>query len=454
MNRFSVGLLGLSLFAFVGCGDVTNPGGDDDADAFVPIPDPTISSVNPERGPLTGGTTVTLTGTGFLDNDAGANMVIVGSFVANDIQVASDSELTFDTPAGLAPGSVAITVFNSSGFVMTNASFTYNALPVVTGIDIDTGMVAGGLEVTVTGTGFSAFEAGTNTVDIGGTPGVGVSVNSDTELSFDTGVHSGAMFVFLELTVSNANGSATLNEAFRYLKPGLLAAKNSRFVFDSVDLYYIDPATADTVSLGRIGGQALRRGITGMEQVGDGRLYAATTRNLDVCCDRTLIIIDPLALDTFTPIGPLLSSTTGSETGVIDLAMVNGTLYGATRDDQRIVTINPTNGQYTTVGAAPMAPCCVNGTAFAATGNGALWWLRSPSDTLSTINVSNSVPTVVTTLQGSGSRFGGAAMFGGTLYGVTLEPPSMLMSINPVNGFVQEIGQVPSYLDALVATPW
>lgn len=452
MNRIFAGLSSLCLVALVACGDVTPPGGGGGADAFVPVPDPTVGSLTPERGPLGGGTIVTVTGTGFADN-AENTTVIVGAFVGTNVTVNSDTELSFETPAGLEPGPATVTVFNEAGAVMSDITFTYNELPAITGIDIDTGVAAGGLEVTVTGTGFSAYDAGTNAVDIGGTAGTNVTVNSDTELTFETGTHTGASFVFLDVSVTNDNGTAVLGESFRYLRRGLLAAANSRAAFEGVDLYFIDPATGDTISLGKIGGGAMTRGITGMAPVGDGRLYAATTRDWNLCCDRTLITFDPLHLDTVSPIGTLRNTATNSETGVMDLARVGTSLYGATRDNSRLVTIDPTTALYTDVSATAL-PCCIQPSAFTPDGMGNVFWLRYPNQALRRVNVSTAASSDVSMLQGMGSRIGGAVLFNGVLYAVTFDPPSRLMSINPTTGVVQDIGAVPRYFDSLTTTPW
>jgi hypothetical protein len=452
MNRILVGLSSLSLVVLAGCGDVTPPGnGGDGADAFVPLPDPTVGSIDPARGPLGGGTTVTLTGSGFSDN-ADMNTVIVGALVASDVTVNSDTELTFVTPAGFAAGAAAVTVFNEAGAIMSDVSFTYNDLPVITGIDIDTGSAAGGLEVTVTGSGFSAFDAGTNTVEIGGTEGTNVDVDSDTELSFDTGAHSGAPFEFLDLSVSNANGTAVLAESFRYLKPGLLAAQNSQVAIEGVHLMYIDPANGDTISLGLIGGGTMDRGISGMQPTGDGLMYASASRQFSGCCGRILITFDPLDPATTTTIGPQRNSVTSSDRALQDLAVVGTTLYGINESSRRLVSVNTTNGEYTDIGANQIGS--TRPSSLTPDGNGGIYWARRSNNPLRILNVANGTFTDLATLQGDGNKFGGLAIFNNVLYGVTVDTPAALMVINPNTGVLQEIGELPAGLDSLVATPW
>jgi hypothetical protein len=60
---------------------------------------PSIVSVTPNRGPVAGGTTVTITGTNFL---SGPPVVDFGGLPATGVTVLSDTELTCIVPAGLA----------------------------------------------------------------------------------------------------------------------------------------------------------------------------------------------------------------------------------------------------------------------------------------------------------------------------------------------------------------
>ena len=87
---------------------------------------PRIDSVSPASGPLSGGTPVTIRGAGFL---AGAT-VAFGGVTAQGTTVASGAEVRTTSPAGAAPGPVAVTVRNPDG---TSASldggFRYEGAP-------------------------------------------------------------------------------------------------------------------------------------------------------------------------------------------------------------------------------------------------------------------------------------------------------------------------------------
>ena len=134
---------------------VTTPGGTSatlPADQFTYDPVPTITSVAPASGPVAGGTTVTVTGTGF----TGATAVTFGTTAATSYTVVSATSITAVSPAGSA-GTVDVTVTTPGGTSATSPAdqFTYDPVPTVTGITPGAGPLTGGTTVTVTGTGFT-----------------------------------------------------------------------------------------------------------------------------------------------------------------------------------------------------------------------------------------------------------------------------------------------------------
>ncbi len=110
---------------------VTNPDGQsatlDDGFTYqaAATPAPTVTGVNPASGPTTGGTSVTVSGTGFA---AGAT-VTFGGTAATNVVVTNSSTITATTPAHAA-GTVDVVVTNSddqSGGKLS--AFTYTAPP-------------------------------------------------------------------------------------------------------------------------------------------------------------------------------------------------------------------------------------------------------------------------------------------------------------------------------------
>ena len=75
-----------------------------------PLPAPTVTSVSPVSGPTSGGTAVTITGTGFV---SGAS-VRFGTVMATNVNVASGTSITATTPAH-AQGNVNVVVTNADG---------------------------------------------------------------------------------------------------------------------------------------------------------------------------------------------------------------------------------------------------------------------------------------------------------------------------------------------------
>jgi hypothetical protein len=129
---------------------------------------PTAGSLSTTTGPITGGTSVTITGTGFVSGATTVNFVeepgINGVspnviLPATNVTVVSSTSITATSPAVTAGTQYYVTVTTPGG---TSANvlpvFTYSlAAPTVTGFasgSLQTGSTSGGTAVTVTGSGF------------------------------------------------------------------------------------------------------------------------------------------------------------------------------------------------------------------------------------------------------------------------------------------------------------
>ncbi|HXD54390.1 MAG TPA: IPT/TIG domain-containing protein [Solirubrobacteraceae bacterium] len=124
-------------------------------------PAPQVTRLSTRKGPATGGTSVTITGTGF----ASASEVLFGATPAASVIVSTSRSITAVSPPGTA-GKVEIVVKTPHGQSAGGgkARFAYEG-PTVTGVSPATGPDAGGTPVTVTGSGFavgagSAFKFG------------------------------------------------------------------------------------------------------------------------------------------------------------------------------------------------------------------------------------------------------------------------------------------------------
>jgi len=174
---------------------------------------PTVTAISPATGPAAGGTTVTITGTGFTT----ASTVNFGSTAAT-FTINSATQITAVSPAGI--GTVDVTVFTPSGTSVTSAAdlFAYPAAlvspPTVTAVNPGTGPASGGTTVTITGTGFT----GATAVDFGGSAATNVTVNSATQVTAVSPVGTGTV----DVTVVTPNGTSATNasDQFAYANPG------------------------------------------------------------------------------------------------------------------------------------------------------------------------------------------------------------------------------------------
>ncbi|HEX3899493.1 MAG TPA: IPT/TIG domain-containing protein [Mycobacteriales bacterium] len=193
---------------------VTNPSGTTSVSAsatFTYVAPPTVTSVSPTTGPIAGGTSVTITGTGF----TGATAVHFGTVAASSVTVNSATKITVTAPAAAA-GAVDVTVTNAGGTSATGSSdkFTYVAPPTVTSISPTTATTAGGTSVTITGTGFT----GATAVHFATTATSSVKVNSATSITVTSPAHAAGV---VDVTVTTPTGTSAIGttDHFTYTSP-------------------------------------------------------------------------------------------------------------------------------------------------------------------------------------------------------------------------------------------
>jgi hypothetical protein len=181
---------------------------------------PTISRVTPNAGPTTGGTPITIIGTGFV---AGATVVVgqgsgsvTGVIPATDVKVVRSTEITAVTGSGTKAGTWALFVHTSGGTSAGNPAsfFTYTVAPTVSKVSPNSGPTTGGTPITITGTGFVTGA----TVVVGQGSGsftgaihaTSVKVVSYTEITAVTGggAKAGTWSVFVHTTGGTSAGGA------------------------------------------------------------------------------------------------------------------------------------------------------------------------------------------------------------------------------------------------------
>jgi hypothetical protein len=88
-------------------------------------PVPTVTAISPASGPVTGGISITVSGTGFPVD--GAVTVLFGDLPVRDVQVESATRLHCQLPVASRIGAVAVTVVTAGGSGTRGAGFNYQA---------------------------------------------------------------------------------------------------------------------------------------------------------------------------------------------------------------------------------------------------------------------------------------------------------------------------------------
>jgi hypothetical protein len=201
---------------------------------------PEIESISPSSGPVEGGTAITIVGENFTVNFGGEDYSITTSVriggvngvggvdctsvsIFKDTPVVGKDTITCVTPAAVPEGvvgkrEVAVATWSGgspavNGDEVGEGGFTYVAPPTVTNISPNTGAIAGGTLIVITGTSFTTATA----VDICNNNTF--TVDSDTQITCSTKPHDAGT---VNVTVTNVGGDSPDNGAsddFTYVTP-------------------------------------------------------------------------------------------------------------------------------------------------------------------------------------------------------------------------------------------
>ena len=164
---------------------------------------PSVTSIDPAIGPSAGGTSVTITGSGFTEDTT----VTLGGEALTDLSFVDSTILRGTTPPHAA-GSVDVVVSNSYGSDTLSDGFTYLDPPVITSVAPRVG--AGGVEVTIEGENFTTLE---DTVVTFGGGEVAVSSVTPTSITC-TFPLCGENMGWVAVTVTTSGGTAVLDEGY------------------------------------------------------------------------------------------------------------------------------------------------------------------------------------------------------------------------------------------------
>ena len=173
---------------------------------------PAVTAASPVRGPVAGGTALTLTGTGFTS----ANAVTIGGLAATGITVVNDTTITAVSPPHAA-GSVDVVVTTPFGTASGARLYTYVSGPILTAISPASGPVAGGTSVTLTGTNFT----GATAVTFDGVAATGLTVVDATTITATVPAHAaGAVGV----SVTTPFGTSTRAGSYTFARGPAITA--------------------------------------------------------------------------------------------------------------------------------------------------------------------------------------------------------------------------------------
>jgi hypothetical protein len=155
--------------------------------AFTAYPAPTVTGVTPNAGPLFGGSTIAIDGTNF----TAKSTVTVGGVAATGVTFIDSTSMTAVVPTSTTAAAKAVKVTNEGGPSSTQ-NYTYtDAIAVAPA----TGLAAGGLTLTIKGSGFNSKTWGTDTTPIAAGDIGAYVLFMDGNTAFDPTDNSGVLTV-------------------------------------------------------------------------------------------------------------------------------------------------------------------------------------------------------------------------------------------------------------------
>jgi hypothetical protein len=229
---------------------------------------PSIGSVSPSAGPVSGGTPVTIHGENFGAAQGDGSVAIGG--VACVPTAWSNSSITCITGFRTA-GDAQVVVTANGGAIARDVYYTYVVAPVLFGISPASGSTLGGQQVTVSGLNFTAPA----TVEFDGVAATSVVVVGPTTITCVTPPGSAGP---ADLLVRTPGGGIVLRSAYTYILP-------------PADLTSVSPASGSTA-----GGQAVT--ITGTNLTG------ATSVTFGGAPATSVVVVNDTTITCVTPARP------------------------------------------------------------------------------------------------------------------------------------------------------
>lgn len=386
----------------------------------------TIERAEPAWGPLSGGTTIDVYGSGF---DRDVNRVFVGGRESPLVRTIDDTHLTVVIPPSNVPGDAELLVVAAPHTLSAHGLFHYSAPPTIDAITpADLALSALPATIVIHGTGFADEDAGPPTVLVDGKPVTEITVISDTQL--ELAAPAGIAFTRPTIDLINQRGR-TAARGPRYTpsaNPGLLVFN---FYGESFAWFYdLETGALSSIPI-TSGSHPCIYGATIVE----GEVWAS-----DACAQGFAFGRVDLGAQK------VVDHIPSPDHLYTAIARYAGLLYAYDYDTAQFGTFDPaTPNDFATIGEEFHTP-----TEGLASDGDTLWSLRGTM--LSTIDPSTGDPVTSIPLTGVFGSFDVTELvwFAGTLYTTTTN--QRLWAIDPATGAAVDRGYIgPS--NAMVLLP-
>ena len=166
---------------------------------------PSVKSISPEHGPVTGGTLVDIHGKNF----GGVSAVTFGSTPSASVTAVNQGEVVAEAPAGTGTVDVTVTTPSGTSATLTADQFTYVTTPSIQRVGPRAGTTLGGNRVTIVGAGFTSASA----VTFGSVAATSFTVESDQEILAVSPAESAGS---VDVTVTAPSGTSPIDPADVY----------------------------------------------------------------------------------------------------------------------------------------------------------------------------------------------------------------------------------------------
>jgi len=347
---------------------------------------PQITGISPSGGPITGGTVVTITGSGF----TGATHVRFGGGSGSVLTVFDDSRLTIITPPNPA-GTAEVSVTGPNG---ENSSWSASAVyqyeevpfPRIAGVSPSSGPASGSTTVIITGSGFY----GVDSVRFGGKPGWSLRVLDDSRLTVMTPASSPGT---VAISIKNAAGA------------GYPEGSNAMYTYEfpNPGLTGISPASGSTR-----GGTVVTITGSGFSGATDVRFGGISGTGMKVTDDSRLTVISPPNPAGTVGISVINPAHAGNSAG-------SATVFRYDIPVPKLTGISPSSGPAEGGTAVTLTGSGFTGTKDVRFGEKSVTGLNVTDDSHMTLitpaHAPGSVPIAITNTVGEGGSLGPATLF-------------------------------------------